>query len=333
VDPGVPGSGVRKGLLGRTADISRRSFSQSVIAGTAAILAGRGKGFVTMKKSGLAVRLGGPVYAGGKDPGVWAEAHRKAGYGAAYCPVGPEADDPEIAAYRKAALDAGIVIAEVGAWSNPVSRNDAIRKQAVDKCIKSLELAERIGAACCVNISGSRGDQWDGPHADNLTEETFDLIVETTRFIIDAVKPRNSYFALEPMPWAYPDSPDSYLRLLKAVDRKKFGAHLDPVNMINSPEKYFKNGDFLKECFRKLGPHIKACHAKDILLQPKLTTHLDEARPGLGGLDYTTYLTELGKLGGSVGLMIEHLESEEEYRLAADYIRGKGKEAGVQFMY
>ncbi|MBN1892880.1 sugar phosphate isomerase/epimerase [bacterium] len=318
--------------MGKTSDISRRAFNQTVAAGAAAILAGSGKGFAAMKKSGLTVRLGGPVYVNGKDPGVWAEAHRKAGYGAAYCPVGPEAGDAEVAAFRKAAGDAGLIIAEVGAWSNPVSRDDAVRKQAVMKCVQSLELAERIGAACCVNISGSRGDQWDGPDPDNLTKETFGLIVDTTRSIIDAVKPRSSYFTLEPMPWAYPDSPDSYLRLLKAVDRKKFGAHLDPVNMINSPERYFRNDDFLRECFKKLGPHIKACHAKDILMQPKLTTHLDEVRPGLGALDYPVYLTELGKLGGSVGLMIEHLETEADYRLAAEYIRGRGTEAGVSFV-
>jgi hypothetical protein len=31
-----------------------------------------------------------------------------------------------------------------------------------------LALADEIGSLCCVNISGSRGSQWDGPHPDNL---------------------------------------------------------------------------------------------------------------------------------------------------------------------
>jgi len=64
--------------MGKSSDISRRSFNRTVIAGSAAILAGSGKGDAAMKKSGLNVRLGGPVYAGGKDPAAWAEAHRKA---------------------------------------------------------------------------------------------------------------------------------------------------------------------------------------------------------------------------------------------------------------
>lgn len=79
---------------------------------------------------------------------------------------------------------------------------------------------------------------------------------------------------------------------------------------------------------RKFGPYIRSCHAKDILLQRKLTTHLDEVRPGLGGLDYTTFLKELSKRP-DVPLMLEHLPNAEEYRLAAEHIRSVAKEVGV----
>ncbi|MEA1996698.1 MAG: TIM barrel protein, partial [Gemmatimonadota bacterium] len=149
---------------------------------------------------------------------------------------------------------------------------------------------------------------------------TFDLIVETTRKIIDEVKPGRSFFTLETMPWQYPDSPDSYLRLIEAIDRKAFAAHLDPVNLVCSPQRYYKNADLIRECFRKLGPYIQSCHAKDTLLYEQFVTHIDEVRPGLGKLDYTVYLSELSKLPG-IPLMIEHLETAEEYKEAADYIR------------
>jgi len=52
-------------------------------------------------------------------------------------------------------------------------------------------------------------------HLDLPTPATFGLIVETTRRIIDAVKPKRNFFTLEAMPWAYPDSVDSYLNLLR----------------------------------------------------------------------------------------------------------------------
>ena len=267
------------------------------------------------------MRLGGPIFTPHSDPKSWVDAVKALGYRAAYCPIGPEADDATARAYAAAATAADIVIAEVGAWSNPLSRDAATRQAALDLCKRSLDLAERLEARCCVNIAGSLGELWDGPAAGNLTEETFQMIVDSVREIIDAVKPRRTFYTLEPMPWMYPDSPDSYLRLIHAIDRPAFAVHLDPVNMICSPQRYFNNAAFLRECFAKLGPYIKSCHAKDILLRDTLTVHLDEMRPGLGQLDYRTYLRELAALENDVPLMVEHLPDENEYQLAVDYIR------------
>ena len=121
--------------------------------------------------------------------------------------------------------------------------------------------------------------------------------------------------------WMYPDSADAYLSLLKAVDRPAFAVHFDPVNLISSPQRYFRNGDVIRDFVAKLGPHIKSCHAKDILLRDRLTVHLDELRPGHGRLDYRTYLGELAKLGGDLPIMLEHLPHAQDYAAAADHIR------------
>jgi sugar phosphate isomerase/epimerase len=276
------------------------------------------------------MRLGAPIFEAHAGPEEWVRAVQRAGYRAAYCPLEPGADERSVAAYRRAAQRADIVIAEVGAWSNPLSPDEPTRREALQKCQRCLELADRIGARACVNVAGSRGDRWDGPSPLDLQEDTFDLIVESVRAIIDAVRPARACYTLETMPWMYPDSPESYLRLLQAVDRERFAVHLDPVNLICSPQRYFANAELLRSCFRLLGPHIRSCHAKDILLRDHLTTHLDEVRPGLGQLDYGTYLRELAALPGDVPLMIEHLSDEGEYRLADEYIRRKALEAGVQ---
>ena len=224
------------------------------------------------------------------------------------------------------------MIGEVVAWSNPIRVDDGQRRDAIAYCQAQLALADRVGARCCVNIAGSRSEQWDGPDADNLTEETFDLIVETTREIIDAVKPTRTSFALEAMPWVFPDSPESYLRLIEAIDRKQFAVHLDPANMINSPGRYFRNADFIRECFRLLGPHIRSCHAKDSLMSKSLTVHIDEVRPGLGGLDYGVFLREANRLDPDTPIILEHLPSAEEYGLAAAYVRSVAEREGLAFV-
>ncbi len=277
------------------------------------------------------VRLGGPVFEKYSNPEEWVKAVKKLNYKAAYCPVKIGTSSDVIQSYKKAALKNDIVISEVGAWSNPIDVDDAKRKAAMDKCINSLQLADEIGASCCVNISGSRNPKkWAGPHKDNLTPETFDLIVETTRKIIDAVKPQNTFFTLETMPWSYPDSVDSYERLFKAIDRKQFGVHFDPVNLVISPQVYYKNGELIKEAFKRLGSYIKSCHAKDtLLLEDKLTPHLPEVRAGLGNLNYAVFLKELAKLK-DLPLMMEHLKTAEEYRLAANHIRSVAKKLNLK---
>jgi sugar phosphate isomerase/epimerase len=277
------------------------------------------------------MRLGGPISVEAYTPARWIAALQTKGYTAAYCPVTSDADRATVQAYAKAAEEADIIIAEVGAWSNPLSDDAQTRQEALTKCQAQLALADEIGARCCVNIAGSRGEIWDGPHPDNLTRETFDMIVEVVRTIIDAVKPKRTYYTLEPMPWIYPDSADSYLRLIEAIDRSQFGVHVDPVNVVCSPQRYFKNGDLIRTWLTKLGPYIRSCHAKDILLSPKLTVHLDEVRPGLGALDYGVYLQELNQLDPDTPLMLEHLKLDSDYDLAREYVQGVAAELGLTF--
>jgi sugar phosphate isomerase/epimerase len=308
--------------------MNRRDFTKRTVQ-TAAFVALNTSfsGFVSGKDS---VRLGGPLFEPIDDPGKWISALKKLGYWAAYCPVKTDAAPDVIKAYEAAARKANIVIAEVGAWSNPLSNDTAAATAAFKLCVDSLALAEAIGANCCVNIAGSKNStHWAGPHKDNLTQTTFDQIVEVTRRIIDEVKPTRTFFTLEFMPWVFPDSVDSYVQILKAVNRKQCAVHLDPVNIIVSPRTFYANGALIKECFKKLGPHIRSCHGKDIILkEDAYTPQLVECRPGLGQLDYKTYLKELSQLK-DVPLMLEHLPNANEYEKAAAYVRSVGNEIGI----
>lgn len=275
------------------------------------------------------MRLGGMVFGDVSTPLKWVNALKDMGYRAAYCPVDAKASATTITDYKTAAEESDIIIAEVGAWKNTLSPDAKIRNEAIEYAKTQLDLADRIGAVCCVNIAGGCGEQWDGPHPDNLTLATFHRVVEMVQGIIDSVEPRNAVYTLEPMPWVFPHTPNSYLDLVKAIDRKSFAVHLDPVNMINSPVIYLQNANFLNECFDKLGPHIVSVHVKDILLSGKLTTHLDEMRPGLGELSYKTFITRMNLLHADMPFMLEHMSEETDYRIASDFLRGVAKELDI----
>ena len=115
------------------------------------------------------------------------------------------------------------------------------------------------------------------------------------------------------------------------MDRKAFGVHLDVCNTMNSPVRLYNNSEGIRECFRKLGPWIKSCHAKDLKWGPGVQVCIQEVIPGTGLIDYKTYLQELSQLGTDAPLMLEHLHGEEEYTKGREYIQGVAQSMGLSF--
>lgn len=269
------------------------------------------------------IRLGAPIFVKSDDPEVLARAHVECGYKAAYCPPLNAGQTDKIRAVREAFARCDVVIAEVGAWSNMIGPEQDKRSKNLAMVAERLALAEEVGARCCVNYAGTvePGRDW-GPLAANFSRETFDLIVQTVRDLLAAVKPTRTKFTLEVMRTCPPDSVDNYLELIRAIDRPAFGVHLDPANMFYSPRQCFDSGATILDAVRRLGPWIASCHAKDLTVRPGLAVHIDECVPGTGVLDYRAYVDGLAALGRDVPLMLEHLKTEAEYRQAAEFVRG-----------
>ena len=316
---------------------NRRAFMRDSFAAVAtatllepgAMLFGRAAAAEAMLQP---IRLGGPSFAKTEDPEELALAHRKLGYRAAYCPGVALKDTERIRALREAFAKHDVVIAEVGRWCNLLEADPEKRRQNLENVTEGLALAEALGALCCVDIAGSFSKtSWFGPHPDNLSQNYFDAAVENARKTIDAVKPKRARFCYEMMGWALPDSPDSYVKMVKAVDRAAFGVHLDPCNLVNSPEKFYHNTALLNECFDKLGRWIVSCHAKDLTWDVEMNVHFREVAPGKGTLDYTTYLKRLAELPQNAPLMLEHLATAEEYAGAREHIFEVGRKTGLSF--
>jgi sugar phosphate isomerase/epimerase len=283
-----------------------------------------------LRASGQPVRLGGPVFLKSDDPAQLAREHRRLGYSAAYCPPVEASDTARIATIRDAFSRENVIIAEVGAWKNMLEPDPSTRRSNLDYVIERLTLADIAGARCCVDIAGSYNSKyWYGMHRGNLSPEFFDATVENVRHVIDTVKPTRTRFTIEMMPWSLPDGPDSYLELIKAVDRRAFGVHLDVCNVINSPTRFYNNKTVIEECFRKLGQWIVSCHAKDLAWVPEYNVHFAEVVPGRGEIDYATYLRELSKLPVDAPLMLEHLKDAAEYDEGRAYIQRVASDEGI----
>jgi sugar phosphate isomerase/epimerase len=291
------------------------------------------------------IRFGGPVFMANEkaagageshsaqgDPELLARKHKEKGFTAAYVPKIDIKDTALIKATREAFNKEGVILAEAGYWENILETEAESRAFHRDRQLEALALAEELGALCSLNIFGSycHGNGNSRHKAINFSEEAFDAAVEMARYFIDTVKPKTTFFAYEIFPFDITDTPENMERLIKAVDRKQFGAHLDLVNLINSPRAYFSSGDIARECVRRFGDRIVSCHVKDIAMkEPSISVILEEVVSGTGNLDLKTFMTQIEGIPRPVPFMMEHLRDEAEYDTAAANIRKTGKELGI----
>lgn len=254
-------------------------------------------------------------------PEEWAAKQKQAGCECVVFPLSCKDKEADIAAYEQAAKVNDLQIAEVGIWRNALAADEKERNAAMDYSIGQLKLADRLHARCCVNVAGTVGPVWDGGYRENYSKATWDRTVRMVQEILDEVKPVHTYFTLEPMPWMIPGSPEEYLQLMEAVNREKFAVHLDIINMISTPERYFFPERFLEHTFSLLGPYIRSCHMKDILLRPELTFQLRECACGEGTFPLEHYVELADRTDPQMPMIIEHLDTDEAYLQSLGYVR------------
>lgn len=276
--------------------------------------------------------LGGTVSGSWTSPGEWEKLLIASRFRAVTAPFNCRTPAGEIDAYCAIARRHRVVIAEAGVWRNLMDPDPALAAENLAFAKGQLALADARGIPCCVNIVGTASPAgWDAADRSNFTPETYEHIVALIREIIDEVKPFRAFYCIEPMPWMVPDSPEAYLQLIRDVDRPQFAAHMDFVNMINCPRRYLDAEGFIEKCFRLLGPHIRSTHIKDTRMHPtRLTATLEECSPGEGSLDYERVLRIIDEyLPADAPVLLEHMNSFEEYAAAYDYVAERAARAGI----
>lgn len=293
------------------------------------------------------LRFGGPTFLGsskateagtshsevGVDPYLIMKKLKEKGYTAAYPPGVRIGQTDEIKEIRRIFEGADIMLAEVGYWQNLLDTDHAERQKNRDRMVEALAVAEALGARCSINMLGSYcHGQGPSKHSKrNFSDEAFQEAVEISRYCIDSVKPKTAFFVYEIFPLNVVDSPEMIAALVKAVNRKQFGVHMDLVNLINCPRNYFNSAGVIQRSVELFGNHIVSAHVKDIKLrEPAVSVILEEVRPGLGGLDMAAYLRALSGLEHTVPLLMEHLPNEQEYDLAAEYVRSVARTEGIE---
>lgn len=256
-------------------------------------------------------------------PKEWAENQVKLSCSAVVFPVQSNESKEKIDAYKTAADEAGLMIAEVGIWRNAMAKDPEERKKNIEYCVEQLRLADYLNARCAVNVAGSFGPVWDGGYRENFTDEAWKKTVEIIQEIIDRADVKNTYFTIEPMPWMIPTGPKEYLKLIELVNRDRFAIHMDIINMINSADRYFHAEEFVDECFDILGDGIRSCHIKDVHLSERYTIRLEECAPGEGEFPLKYYAKRINGIDCDMPVILEHLNTDEDYIQYMNYLRNE----------
>lgn len=259
------------------------------------------------------------------SPEDWGQKLHALGCRSVVFPADCTAPEQLVDEYVQAAKKYDLQIAEVGIWKNAIAADKKEQQAAMDYSIGQMKLADRIGARCCVNVIGSTGERWDGAYAENFTPQVWDRSIRMIQEIIDEAKPKHTFFTIEPMPWMYPTSPEEYLKMLEDVNRDAFGVHMDVINMINTPQRYFFPETFVEHCFDLLGDRIKSCHLKDILLGQEFTFRLQECACGEGTFCLERYAELAQAADPEMPMIIEHLHSDEDYVSSVAYVKERLK--------
>lgn len=267
------------------------------------------------------MRLGTSSPLKHSSPEEWAENQVKLGCSTVVFPVQSNEPEKKIIAYKKAADEAGLTIAEVGIWRNALAADPAERKANMDYCVEQLRMADFIGARCAVNVAGAFGPVWDGGYKANFSDDAWKQTVAMVKEIIDRADPKNTYFTLEPMPWMIPTSPKEYMKLLYSVGRNRFAVHMDIINMTNSADRYFFADEFIDECADILGNTIRSCHIKDVHLDSRYTIRLEECGPGDGEFPLRHYIERMHKIDPDMPVILEHLDTDEQYIKYLGYLK------------
>lgn len=255
------------------------------------------------------------------SPDQWAEILVDCGFRATAFPVDYRAPVNLIDAYVKAAQEHDIRIAEVGVWDSPHFPDPDRAKAAQTRCLEQFRLAEYVHADCCVNVSGAAGEKWFYCYRENFDQALYEKNVDFVQRLCDTVNPQHTVYALEPMQWMVPWSPQQYLQFLRDVDRKGCGVHMDVFNFVRDPYTYTHQEELMEEAFSLLGGSIASSHIKDITMSEGTTVVIQETLLGTGEGKLECYLNHLSQLPADMPVLLEHLNSLEEYKAAMAFLR------------
>jgi sugar phosphate isomerase/epimerase len=122
--------------------------------------------------------------------------------------------------------------------------------------------------------------------------------------------------------------PDQYAEIFRRIGSKYVSLTMDVVNML-SAEDYYDQHPKIDALFDRARGSITSAHLKDIVHEERLHTHLNEAAPGEGNLDWEYVLDHLNRALPSWGAGFIEATPWEGMPRAIAFVRSKARAVGM----
>ena len=259
----------------------------------------------------------------------------------------PDSITPEKAKLvRETFRDHDLPICTVSGYTNIVHPEPAARKQKLDLLRAIIRHARHFGTPYVISETGTYATDSDWvSHPRNKTEEGFSECREIIAELAQEAYDHGAVFLLETYVNNVVGSVEETVRMFAEVDHPGLALLMDPTNYFEA-HNIDAMDRVLKQIFDTLADKIRISHAKDVKRSgdDKGEKHADidasESHsfrgvgeielpaPGLGALDYDTYLRLLSKKHPNIPIIIEHLDESDVPR-AKKFIDGKLRANGV----
>lgn len=219
--------------------------------------------------------------------------------------------DEEAAAIGRAFTLAGVRLWGLSGTFNAIHPDRARRRRDTEACAALIARAPAMGVPVVTLCTGTRDpdNQWRA-HPDNTLPEAWRELRATLEVLLAAADAAGVQLGIEPESGNVVRDTDAAVRLLAELgdDARLLTIVLDPANLLSVatlPEQQ----RILDDAFDRLGDHIGALHAKDVVDE-------GSAAIGHGGLDLDLVLERHAGLPRPVPVIAQDLTADDAPRVS-----------------
>jgi sugar phosphate isomerase/epimerase len=189
--------------------------------------------------------------------------------------------------------------------SRLLAHDEARRREAVASVAAGIPAVAAAGAELLFVGPGGFHDQ--GPwwwHPENFVPASRRALVRSLGELAERAEGAGVRIVVEGYQGSVLESPAVMREVLDEVDSNALGANLDYVNFLSPPDVARFAAAFAA-MVETLGPRVWTIHAKDAVVWPRLSSHVEECPAGKGILDLRPVIGHAIEAG--VPVLVEHL--------------------------